>query len=60
MWLVGDNAENSTDSRTYGPVPYGLVQGRVCFKVTISYHNICTIFLVASICSLNFAVFQGK
>jgi len=33
LWLVGDNKENSTDSRTYGPVPYGLVRGRVCFKV---------------------------
>lgn len=33
LWLLGDNADDSTDSRDYGPVPYGLVRGRVCFKV---------------------------
>ncbi|XP_032220607.1 mitochondrial inner membrane protease subunit 1 isoform X1 [Nematostella vectensis] len=33
IWLLGDNQENSTDSRDYGPVPYGLVRGRVCYKV---------------------------
>ncbi|XP_065070662.1 mitochondrial inner membrane protease subunit 1-like isoform X2 [Rhopilema esculentum] len=33
LWLLGDNSGNSTDSRIYGPVPYGLVRGRVCFKV---------------------------
>lgn len=31
VWLEGDNKENSTDSRAYGPVPLGLVRGRaVC------------------------------
>lgn len=29
VWLQGDNASNSVDSRTYGPVPLGLVMGRV-------------------------------
>eukprot|EP00794_Sanderia_malayensis_P016693 gene16693-18387_t len=29
VWLLGDNANNSTDSRVYGPVPYGLLRGRV-------------------------------
>lgn len=33
IWLLGDNRENSTDSRFYGPVPLGLVRGRVCFKL---------------------------
>ncbi|XP_031557185.1 mitochondrial inner membrane protease subunit 1-like [Actinia tenebrosa] len=33
LWLLGDNAEDSTDSRDYGSVPYGLVKGRVCFKL---------------------------
>ncbi|XP_060797818.1 mitochondrial inner membrane protease subunit 1 isoform X1 [Neoarius graeffei] len=33
VWLEGDNLQNSTDSRSYGPVPYGLIQGRVCLKV---------------------------
>ncbi|XP_028512449.1 mitochondrial inner membrane protease subunit 1 [Exaiptasia diaphana] len=33
VWLLGDNPDDSTDSRDYGPVPYGLIRGRVCFKV---------------------------
>eukprot|EP00126_Sphaerothecum_destruens_P011035 Sdes_comp20843_c0_seq1m17548 len=33
LWLAGDNKLNSTDSRTYGPVPYALIQGRVVFRV---------------------------
>jgi type IV secretory pathway protease TraF len=33
VWLEGDNPFNSTDSRTYGPVPLALVRGVVRFKV---------------------------
>ncbi|KAK4537233.1 hypothetical protein CDCA_CDCA11G3258 [Cyanidium caldarium] len=33
VWLEGDNPENSTDSRHYGPVPVALVRGRVAFRV---------------------------
>lgn len=33
VWLQGDNARNSTDSRAYGPVPLALVRGRVFAKV---------------------------
>lgn len=33
VWLLGDNLEDSNDSREYGPVPYGLIQGRVCYRV---------------------------
>ncbi|KAK1161740.1 mitochondrial inner membrane protease subunit 1 isoform X1 [Acipenser oxyrinchus oxyrinchus] len=33
VWLEGDNLKNSTDSRSYGPVPYALIRGRVCFKL---------------------------
>ncbi|XP_057317127.1 mitochondrial inner membrane protease subunit 1-like [Hydractinia symbiolongicarpus] len=33
VWLLGDNPDNSTDSREYGPVPLGLMRGRVCFKI---------------------------
>ncbi|CAM9500305.1 unnamed protein product, partial [Sphacelaria rigidula] len=33
VWLEGDNASNSTDSRTYGPVPLAMVKGRVVLKV---------------------------
>lgn len=34
MWLEGDNPFNSTDSRSYGPVPLALVKGLVSFKVS--------------------------
>ncbi|XP_035992293.1 mitochondrial inner membrane protease subunit 1 isoform X2 [Fundulus heteroclitus] len=33
VWLEGDNLRNSTDSRNYGPIPYGLIRGRVCLKL---------------------------
>ena len=33
VWLEGDNTSASTDSRTYGPVPYGLIQGRVFYRL---------------------------
>lgn len=33
VWLLGDNPNYSKDSRDYGPVPYGLIRGRACFKV---------------------------
>ncbi|XP_018326370.1 mitochondrial inner membrane protease subunit 1 [Agrilus planipennis] len=33
MWLEGDNYFNSLDSRSYGPVPQGLVRGRALMKV---------------------------
>ncbi|XP_047003667.1 mitochondrial inner membrane protease subunit 1-like isoform X4 [Schistocerca americana] len=33
VWLEGDNRNNSTDSRNYGPVPYGLIRGRAVCKV---------------------------
>lgn len=29
VWLAGDNSSNSRDSRMYGPVPLGLIHGRV-------------------------------
>ncbi|TEB39181.1 signal peptidase I family protein [Coprinellus micaceus] len=29
IWIAGDNADASRDSRTYGPVPIGLVQGKL-------------------------------
>ena len=33
VWLEGDNKLNSTDSRDYGPVPLGLIEGRVICRV---------------------------
>ncbi|XP_053576374.1 mitochondrial inner membrane protease subunit 1 isoform X2 [Bombina bombina] len=32
VWLEGDNLQNSTDSRSYGPVPYALIRGRICLR----------------------------
>jgi mitochondrial inner membrane protease subunit 2 len=31
VWVEGDDPEGSSDSRTFGPVPPGLVRGRVGF-----------------------------
>lgn len=33
VWLSGDNADESRDSRQYGPVPLALVKGRIVAKV---------------------------
>ncbi|XP_066999564.1 mitochondrial inner membrane protease subunit 1 isoform X2 [Anabrus simplex] len=33
VWLEGDNRSNSADSRSYGPVPQGLIRGRALCKV---------------------------
>ncbi|XP_071041884.1 mitochondrial inner membrane protease subunit 1 [Parasteatoda tepidariorum] len=33
VWLEGDNHSNSTDSRTYGPVPIGLLRSRALCRI---------------------------
>jgi inner membrane protease subunit 1 len=33
VWLEGDNRTESHDSRAYGPVPKGLITGRVFMKI---------------------------
>ncbi|CEJ01184.1 hypothetical protein RMCBS344292_15219 [Rhizopus microsporus] len=33
VWVAGDNLSNSFDSRGYGPVPMGLIKGRVFAKL---------------------------
>ncbi|GJQ82369.1 hypothetical protein Trydic_g437 [Trypoxylus dichotomus] len=33
VWLEGDNRGNSADSRTYGPVPKGLIKSRAMFRI---------------------------
>lgn len=33
VWLEGDNAQDSVDSRNYGPVPLALLRGRVYARV---------------------------
>lgn len=37
VWLQGDNTKNSHDSRNYGPVPLGLLYGKV--KARLSLQN---------------------
>ncbi|EIW67974.1 hypothetical protein TREMEDRAFT_69505 [Tremella mesenterica DSM 1558] len=34
VWLQGDNISNSTDSRMYGPVPVGIITGKVLARVS--------------------------
>ena len=36
MCVEGDNKENSRDSRGYGPVPMGLTDGKVVFRVSVA------------------------
>lgn len=46
VWVAGDNLSNSFDSRGYGPVPMGLIKGRVFAKVFLDIHiYISLIFL---------------
>ncbi|KAJ3480866.1 hypothetical protein NLI96_g8050 [Meripilus lineatus] len=33
VWLAGDNAEISRDSRTYGPVSMSLIKGRMAARI---------------------------
>ncbi|KAI3838363.1 hypothetical protein MKX03_023640 [Papaver bracteatum] len=33
IWIQGDNIYNSQDSRQFGPVPYGLIQGKVFCRI---------------------------
>jgi len=33
LWLQGDNFAQSRDSRTYGPVPIGLVKGKIIARI---------------------------
>ena len=32
-WLLGDNLQESRDSRTYGPLPMALVRGKVIARI---------------------------
>lgn len=33
VWLGGDNPSNSNDSRSYGPMPLGMLQGKLFCKI---------------------------
>ncbi|WOH12000.1 hypothetical protein DCAR_0831496 [Daucus carota subsp. sativus] len=33
VWIEGDNKYMSRDSKNFGPVPYGMIQGRIFWKV---------------------------
>lgn len=34
VWIEGDNKYKSNDSRNFGPVPYGLIESRLFWKVS--------------------------
>ncbi|KAH9601956.1 hypothetical protein KSS87_017374 [Heliosperma pusillum] len=34
VWIQGDNINDSRDSRAFGPVPYGLLYGKVFWRVS--------------------------
>jgi mitochondrial inner membrane protease subunit 1 len=36
IWLIGDNADLSRDSRDYGPVPLSLVRGTLWARVRLA------------------------
>ena len=40
VWIAGDNAACSTDSRDYGPVSMGLIRGRIIARVC----RVCILF----------------
>ena len=40
IWISGDNAEASRDSRLYGPIPMGLVIGKLRARVSTPRHTI--------------------
>lgn len=33
VWIEGDNVENSSDSRYYGPIPQGLIKSRAVLRL---------------------------
>jgi inner membrane protease subunit 1 len=36
VWLSGDNLSNSRDSSEFGPIPMGLIQGKIVAKVRMA------------------------
>lgn len=41
VWIEGDNAAHSQDSRAFGPLPMGLVRGRAFCKVCLHCTTMC-------------------
>ena len=37
IWISGDNAADSRDSRLYGPVPMALIHGRLFARVSVLF-----------------------
>jgi mitochondrial inner membrane protease subunit 1 len=40
IWVMGDNAALSIDSRTYGPIPIALVRGKVTARVCFLFVSV--------------------
>ncbi|KAM4744319.1 mitochondrial inner membrane protease subunit 1 isoform 1-T2 [Anableps anableps] len=60
VWLEGDNLRNSTDSRNYGPIPYGLIRGRVCLKVTCKLNFKSILFCKKKKCQQDMFYFLSR
>lgn len=59
IWLSGDNAKMSRDSRTYGPVSLALVRGRLVARVSwVCVHAFKAFLVVFTLCWLRFVVWQ--
>ncbi|KAF1897610.1 hypothetical protein Lal_00032367 [Lupinus albus] len=41
VWIQGDNIYASHDSRHFGPIPYGLIQGKVFFRGLMNFELLC-------------------
>merc|ERR1712037_445801 len=40
VWIEGDNKTTSVDSRDYGPIPMGLLQGKVVLRVYPNWQSV--------------------
>jgi inner membrane protease subunit 1 len=50
VWIAGDNASNSTDSRDYGPVPLALIKGKVVGRVRFPSSPVVGLALTRNSC----------
>jgi inner membrane protease subunit 1 len=49
IWVSGDNAADSRDSRLYGPVPMALIHGRLFARVNILFVRLEVSMLISTI-----------
>lgn len=60
IWIMGDNATHSRDSREYGPVPIALVQARLAYRVSLASFSNLRVYMPVQIWPLQrFARFSN-